>query len=73
MPRLFGVLDGMLERPDLHWILHGLGAEQAPWQHCWMEITPVLGLIGGVEKGTGIRINPVRPEDAAQDFRKYLG
>ena len=73
VPRLFGVLDGMLERPDLHWILHGLGAEQAPWQHCWMEITPVLGLIGGVEKGTGIRINPVRPEDAAQDFRKYLG
>jgi UDPglucose--hexose-1-phosphate uridylyltransferase len=37
--------------------------------HCWIDIVPRIGVIGGFEMGTGILVNPVVPETAASMLR----
>ena len=37
--------------------------------HCWIDIVPRLGVIGGFEMGTGVLVNPVAPETAALTLR----
>jgi UDPglucose--hexose-1-phosphate uridylyltransferase len=37
--------------------------------HCWIDIVCRLGVIGGFEMGTGIMVNPVMPETAAEMLR----
>jgi UDPglucose--hexose-1-phosphate uridylyltransferase len=37
--------------------------------HCWIDIVPRLGVIGGFEMGTGVLVNPVAPETAAAMLR----
>jgi UDPglucose--hexose-1-phosphate uridylyltransferase len=37
--------------------------------HCWIDIVPRLGVIGGFEMGTGLLVNPVAPEMTAELLR----
>jgi UDPglucose--hexose-1-phosphate uridylyltransferase len=37
--------------------------------HCWVDIVPRIGVIGGFEMGTGILVNPAAPETAASMLR----
>jgi UDPglucose--hexose-1-phosphate uridylyltransferase len=37
--------------------------------HCWIDIIPRIGVLGGFELGTGLLVNPVAPETAAQMLR----
>jgi UDPglucose--hexose-1-phosphate uridylyltransferase len=37
--------------------------------HCWIDIVPRLGVVGGFELGTGLLVNPVAPETAAEMLR----
>lgn len=45
------------------------GAQGYSWR---IEIAPRLGQPAGFELGTGVGINPVAPEDAAEQFREAL-
>ena len=37
--------------------------------HAWIDIVPRIGVLGGFELGTGLLVNPVAPEAAAQMLR----
>ncbi len=37
--------------------------------HCWVDIVPRVGVIGGFEMGTGVLVNPAAPETAASMLR----
>jgi UDPglucose--hexose-1-phosphate uridylyltransferase len=37
--------------------------------HCWVDIVPRVGVIGGFEMGTGVLVNPAAPETAAAMLR----
>ncbi len=37
--------------------------------HCWVDVVPRLGVIGGFEMGTGVMVNPVAPQMAAAMLR----
>jgi UDPglucose--hexose-1-phosphate uridylyltransferase len=37
--------------------------------HAWIDIIPRIGVLGGFELGTGLLVNPVAPEAAAQMLR----
>ena len=37
--------------------------------HCWIDVVPRIGVIGGFEMGTGVLVNPVAPETAAAMLR----
>jgi UDPglucose--hexose-1-phosphate uridylyltransferase len=42
------------------------GAEHFCWR---IDILPRLGMVGGLELGTGVRVNLVAPEQAASELR----
>ncbi len=37
--------------------------------HCWVDVVPRIGVIGGFEMGTGVLVNPAAPETAAPMLR----
>jgi len=64
-------LDIALERPDLNLVIHTLpfNSDMENQYHWHIEIMPWTEQAGGLEKGTGMFINPVLPEEAARHLR----
>lgn len=67
-------IDGALNKPDFNYVLHtspiqGTSLEHYHWH--W-EILPRVTGIAGFELGSGIHINPTRPEDAAEQMKKII-
>ena len=74
-------LKNALDDPAYNIILHSCPILDSKlsdfhWQHLtsdfhWhIEIMPYLSSIAGFERGSGVYINPVSPEDAAKWFRE---
>jgi UDPglucose--hexose-1-phosphate uridylyltransferase len=65
-----GRLHQMLDDPDLNFYIHtapaGTKADEFHWH---LEIAPRLAELAGFERGTGMFINQVLPEDAASILR----
>jgi UDPglucose--hexose-1-phosphate uridylyltransferase len=69
--RLLGALDGMLDRPDYHLLVHtGPFGEDRYWWH--MELFPRLNRVAGFEWATGVFLNQVAPKDATRAWRQAL-
>lgn len=66
----FGGLASLLNDPSYNFGFHTLLSEDAKDCYHWhMEVYPRLGKWGGLEKSTGIFINPISPEQAAKDLK----
>ena len=70
--RLLQALDGMLDRPDYHLLVHTapLGEDQYWWH---IELFPRLNRVAGFEWATGVFINQVAPGEATRSWRQALG
>ena len=64
-------LDVTLMKPPFNLVLHTapMGEDARKSFHWHLEIVPRLGAVSGVEWGTGVYINQVPPEEAAQVLR----
>jgi UDPglucose--hexose-1-phosphate uridylyltransferase len=64
-------MDRALETPPYNLVLHTspFGEEARDVYHWHIEVLPKLTRVGGFEWGTGLAINPVSPEEAAQVLR----
>lgn len=59
-----------LDDPPYNYVFESFDAGgDAPWLHWRLRIVPRLGAAAGFEIGSGIPINPSRPEDDAQALR----
>ncbi len=68
---LLGKIHRQLENPDYNLIVrsHPLESRANRHYHWYLAIIPKLATQAGFEIGTGIHINPVKPEDAAALLR----
>jgi len=66
-----GALDKGLNNPDYNYIIHSAptGEEDMKYFLWHLRIIPRVATMAGFEMGSGIRINPVIPEDTAQFIR----
>jgi UDPglucose--hexose-1-phosphate uridylyltransferase len=64
-------LDATLQKPPFNLVLHTApdGAREQAAFHWHLEIVPRLGPASGVEWGSGVYVNPVPPEEAADVLR----
>jgi UDPglucose--hexose-1-phosphate uridylyltransferase len=64
-------LGAVASDPPFSWVLHTapLGPGAAVGFHWHFEIWPVVTRVAGFEWGTGVFVNPMRPEDAARRLR----
>ena len=61
-----------LDDPDLNWYIHsqpGASGDAAASYHWHLEIHPRVGVVAGFEMASGIYINTVAPETAAESLR----
>jgi UDPglucose--hexose-1-phosphate uridylyltransferase len=66
-----GALNVLLNDPPYNYGFHvAPDAESAEYYHWHVEVYPKLAVWAGFEKSTGIYINTVPPEDAAQSLRE---
>jgi UDPglucose--hexose-1-phosphate uridylyltransferase len=64
-----GALNVLLKDPPYNYGFHiAPSVESADYYHWHVEVYPKLAIWAGFEKGTGIYINTVPPEDAAQSL-----
>ncbi|HEY3078901.1 MAG TPA: galactose-1-phosphate uridylyltransferase [Chloroflexota bacterium] len=65
-------LDRELEDPDFNYVLHsGLVGDAAAGDDSWrLALEPRLTIAAGFERGSGVGVNTVRPEDAAARLRR---
>jgi UDPglucose--hexose-1-phosphate uridylyltransferase len=70
-----GALRNALNDPPFNYIIHSAPLREPPSKHYhWhLEITPALTKVAGFEVGTGFYINPVPPENAAEQLRAAVG
>lgn len=70
-----GALKNALNDPPFNYIIHSAPLREAPSKHYhWhLEITPALTKVAGFEVGTGFYINPVPPENSAEQLRAVVG
>jgi UDPglucose--hexose-1-phosphate uridylyltransferase len=63
--------DATLQRPPFNLVLHSApdGKLDRLAYHWHLEIVPRLGPVSGVEWGSGVYVNPVPPEEAAEVLR----
>ncbi|MCJ2519678.1 MAG: galactose-1-phosphate uridylyltransferase [Candidatus Thermoplasmatota archaeon] len=68
----FSRLDGLLNDPPFNYYIHTAPCDRKDhrYYHWHIEITPRLSKTAGFERGTGLYINPVPPEDAARLLRE---
>ena len=59
-------MSSLLDRPHYNYMIYQLPCDY----HLNIRIQPVVSKIAGFEKGTGIYINPVPPEQAAAELRQ---
>jgi len=70
--RLLRTLDGMLNRPDYHLLVHTAPfGEDQYWWH--IELFPRLNRVAGFEWATGVFLNQVAPAEATRSWRRALG
>jgi len=74
LPRILRALDVLRGRPSYNWFVHGLrgadaGAENFHWH---LELAPRIVRADAFELGSGIPVNPVAPEAAADAYRRQL-
>lgn len=71
MRESLGLLDRTLKRPDLNFFLHTSPTtmEEADYYHWHIEIAPRVSRYGGYELGSGVIIDVVSPEKAAEFLR----
>ena len=69
-----GRLNRILDDPPFNYYIHTSPTDRKDSRYHWhLEITPRLTETAGFERGTGVYINPVMPEDAAQILRGDAG
>jgi UDPglucose--hexose-1-phosphate uridylyltransferase len=60
--------------PDLNWYIHsqpGAAGDAAVTYHWHLEIHPRVGVVAGFEMASGIYVNTVAPETAAEALRAH--
>ncbi len=69
-----GALKNALNDPPFNYIIHSAPLREEPNKHYhWhLEITPALTKVAGFEVGTGFYINPVPPENSAEQLRAVI-
>lgn len=70
--RVLRTLDRALHRADFNWILE-MGPLRGPFAthgHWYLRVVPRVTIFAGFELGTGIQINLLPPEEAAQTLRE---
>ncbi|MDW8041112.1 MAG: galactose-1-phosphate uridylyltransferase [Nitrososphaerota archaeon] len=69
----FGALKNLLNDPPYNFGFHiSLDEETRNHYHWHLEVYPKLAIWAGFEKSTGVYINTVSPENAAESLRKVL-
>jgi len=68
----FGGLKSLLNDPPYNYGFHQLVAGACDYFHWHLEVYPRLSIWAGFEKSTGMFINVVSPEDAAEHLRKAV-
>lgn len=71
MKRVMNMYERVLDRPHLNFFLHDLpkSIEHSEFFRWHIEITPRLGTYGGYELGSGVIIDVISPEEAAEYLR----
>jgi len=70
--KAFGRLNEVLNDPPLNFFIHSApvdGDKDLPYYHWHMEIAPRLAMYGGFEMGSGVIIDIISPEQAADYLR----
>jgi UDPglucose--hexose-1-phosphate uridylyltransferase len=70
--KLFGRLNEVLNDPALNFFIHSApvdGEKDLPYYHWHMEVAPRLAMYGGFEMGSGVIIDIIAPEQAADYIR----
>jgi len=70
-------LSRALDDPPYNVVVHNATARpraggSGPPFHWWIEVVPRIGVVAGFELGTGVLVNTVDPETAAQRLRELL-
>ncbi|MGA8275560.1 MAG: DUF4931 domain-containing protein [Thermoplasmata archaeon] len=75
LPAVLRALDVLRPQASYNWFVHGLAAPPGAGGefHWHLEIAPRLVRADGFELGSGTSVNPVAPEDAAEELRGALG
>ncbi|MEM3874230.1 MAG: DUF4921 family protein [Candidatus Bathyarchaeia archaeon] len=69
----FGALKSLLNDPPYNFGFHiSLDEKTRQYYHWHLEVYPKLAIWAGFEKSTGIYINTVSPENAAESLRKAI-
>ena len=68
-------IHGLLGNPPFNLVVRSLGPheKEAAHFHWYIAIVPRVNQSAGFELGTGMYINPVLPEAAAQALREFRG
>jgi UDPglucose--hexose-1-phosphate uridylyltransferase len=73
MKTCFGALKTLVSDPPYNYGIHQTTYKDADKHYHWhMEVYPKLAIWAGFEKSTGIYINTVTPETAAESMRKQI-
>jgi UDPglucose--hexose-1-phosphate uridylyltransferase len=67
---VLGRLATVLGDPPYNLVIHSAPREARPGYHWYVRITPRLGVLAGFERGTGLFVNIVPPEQAATALRE---
>lgn len=70
--QVFGRLDETLNNPPLNFFIHSApvdGKKDLPYYHWHIEVAPRLAMYGGFEMGSGVIIDIIAPEQAADYLR----
>ncbi len=74
LPQVLRALDRVRSHPSYNWFVHGdrAPAEGARGFHWHVEVVPRIVRPDGYELGSGVSVNPVRPEIAAAELRTAM-
>ena len=69
---LFHQIGDVLNDPDLNFYIHSapLKDQELDYYHWHVEITPRISIYGGYELGSGMAIDIITPEQAAEFLRQ---
>jgi UDPglucose--hexose-1-phosphate uridylyltransferase len=65
-----GGLKSMVDDPPYNFGFHQITDENCDYYHWHLEVYPKLATWAGFEKSTGVYINTMTPETAAESMRK---
>ncbi len=74
---VLAALSRALDDPPYNVVVHNAATQPAPGDatpfHWWVEVVPRVSVVAGFELGTGVLVNTVAPEVAAEQLRELLG